>query len=248
MRESAAIERFVKNVLLLQTVGIRVVLVHGGGPEIDIWLKRLGIEKKTLRGLRVTDDETMAVVEMALAGRANKQLVAEIVKAGGRAVGLSGRDDDLLQAEVSSEDLGRVGDVTFVKVAILEVLLEEGIIPVICTVANDAQYGSLNVNADSAAAAIAAALDAEKLILLTDTSGVLADKDDVGSRISELTSYEAEQMIADGRADRGMIPKLQAAIDAKAGGVRAVHMINGGQADSLLIEVFTDDGIGTMLV
>ncbi len=248
MRESTAVERFVKNVLLLQSVGIRVVLVHGGGPEIDLWLNKLGIEKRTLRGLRVTDEQTMEVVEMALAGRANKQLVAEIGQAGGRAVGLSGRDDDLLIAEVLDPELGRVGEIREVRVEIVDALLELGIVPVICTVANDSRHKALNVNADTAAAAIAQKLGAEKLILLTDTDGVFADRNDPNTRISELSTAAASEMIADGSVDRGMIPKLESAIFAKQGGVGAVHLINGGSPDSLIIEVFTDEGVGTMIL
>lgn len=247
MRDPSLMQSVIRNVLLLQLVGIRPILVHGGGPEIDKWLERLGIEKKTLGGLRVTDDQTMEVVEMALAGRANKALVSEIAKAGGRAVGLSGRDAHLLTAETISAELGRVGKVTKVDATILKSTTETGVIPVVCTVANDTHGESLNINADSAAAAIAVAIDATKLILLTDTDGVLASKDDAASRISQLDVAEARAMVADGRADRGMIPKLEAAIQALEHGVDRVHMINGGTPNALLIEIFTDLGIGTMM-
>lgn len=247
MRDPSLMEGVIRNVLLLQLVGIRVILVHGGGPEIDGWLNRLGLEKKTVNGLRVTDPETMDVVEMALAGRANKALVAEFQRSGGKAIGLSGRDADLLLAEPVSEELGRVGNVVKVNADVLRVAAEAGYIPVVCSVATDSKHQALNVNADSAASAIAAALGASKLILLTDTDGVLADKDDPSTRISELSPDEAQQMLATGKADRGMIPKLQAALFALDSGVGSVHLINGSAPHSLLVEVFTDTGIGTML-
>jgi len=248
MRDHALMQNVIRNVLLLHLVGIRPILVHGGGPEIDIWLEKLGIEKKTLRGLRVTDEDTMDVVEMALAGRANKSLVAEVQKAGGKAIGLSGRDTDLLGAEVISEELGRVGNVTRVNAEVLTVATEAGFIPIVCSVATDDQKRALNVNADSAAAAIAVAVGASKLILLTDTNGVLTDKDDPNSTISSLSTLIAREMIAPGKADRGMIPKLEGALTAIDRGVKAVHLINGGVPNALLIEVFTHAGIGTMVV
>lgn len=247
MKDPALMEGVIRNVLLLQLVGIKPILVHGGGPEIDVWLDRLGIEKKTVNGLRVTDVATMDVVEMALAGRTNKALVAAVQKAGGKAIGLSGRDADLLMGRAISAELGRVGEVTEVHPDVLKVAADAGYVPIVCSVASDADHRPLNVNADTAAAAIAAALRASKLILMTDTNGVLSDKDDAASRISELPATEARAMLADGRADRGMIPKLEAALHAVENGVEAVHMIHGGRPNALLVEVFTDSGIGTML-
>ena len=247
MRDPSLMIGVIRNVLLLESVGIRVILIHGGGPEIDSWLSKLNIEKKTLLGLRVTDDETMDVVEMVLAGRTNKALVAAVQSAGGKAIGLSGRDGDMLIAETIGEDFGRVGNVTEVNPSVIFAALNSGFIPVICSVGTDREWTSLNVNADSAAAAIAVAVGASKLVLLTDTDGVFADKDDSSSRISQLTIDEAKEMIALKKADRGMIPKLEAAITAKNGGVGAVHLINGGTENALIIEVFTDSGIGTML-
>lgn len=247
MRDPSLLNGVIRNILLLQLVGIRPILVHGGGPEIDKWLEKLGIEKKTLNGLRVTDDATMEVVEMALAGRANKALVAEIAKAGGKAVGLSGRDAHLLTAVQISKELGRVGRVTRVDPSILKSTSEVGVIPVVCTVASDDAGEPLNINADSAAAAIAVAIDASKLVLMTDTDGVLEDKDRPETRISKLSLAEAQAMVADGRADRGMIPKLEAAIHALDHGVDRVHLINGGTPNALLIEIFTDAGIGSMM-
>lgn len=247
MRSPEAQEGVLRNVMLLTLVGIRVILVHGGGPEIDRWLERLGFEKKTIGGLRVTDEETMEVVEMALAGRANKTLVAQIEAGGGKAVGLSGRDGSLLVGEPVSEELGRVGRVVQVNPGILETLTSANFIPVVCSVASDVAGGALNVNADVAAGAIAAAVGASKLVLLTDTNGVLTSKDDPHSTVSTLNVAEAREMIRTGKADRGMIPKLEAAIQALEDGVPSVHLINGGTPNALLIEVFTQAGIGTML-
>jgi acetylglutamate kinase len=247
MRDASLLNAVIRNVLLFQLVGIRVILVHGGGPEIDQWLQRLGIEKKTLNGLRVTDPATMEVVEMALAGRANKALVAEVQKAGGKAIGLSGRDADLLVAVPVSAELGCVGSVVHVNAEILSLISEAGYIPVVCSVATDSRHQALNVNADSAAGAIAAAVKASKLILLTDTNGVLEDKNDPDSRISRLEQEEAAELINSGKADRGMIPKLESALYALRHGVKSVHLINGGYPNALLVEIFTDHGIGTMM-
>ncbi len=248
MRDPELMELVIRNVLLLQLVGIRVILVHGGGPEIDTWLAKLDIPKRTLNGLRVTDEETMDIVEMALAGRANKALVAAVQREGGQAIGLSGRDADLLEAETISDDLGRVGNVVRVNANVLNVATGAGFIPVVCSVATDADRRALNVNADSAAAAIASAVGASKLILLTDTNGVLSNKDDAHSTISELTVAKAKQMVISGEADRGMIPKLEGALAALGAGVASVHLINGGTQNSLLVEVFTHSGVGTMIV
>ena len=246
MRDPSLMRGVIRNVLLLHTVGIRTILVHGGGPEIDGWLLKLGLEKRTHKGLRVTDDATMDVVEMALAGRANKALVAEVQAAGGRAIGLSGRDADLLLAEPVPE-LGRTGRVVRVDAGILGVATGAGYVPVVCSVATDRDHRPLNVNADEAAGAIAAAVGASKLILLTDTPGVLRDKDDPASRLPRLSRDDARAMLADGRADRGMIPKLESALAALEAGVGAVHLIDGGAPNALLVEVFTDAGIGTMM-
>jgi acetylglutamate kinase len=247
MVDPARLNGVIRNVLLMQLVGIRPIVVHGGGPEIDYWLEKLGMEKLQKNGQRVTDDATMDVVEMALAGRSNKALVAEVQRAGGRAIGLSGRDSDLLAAERSDEELGRVGRVTRVNDEILRLLSEAGYIPVICSVGTDADHRAINVNADLAASSIASAVRATKLILLTDTDGVLKDRNDPASVISEISPMKARMMVDSGEADRGMIPKLQAAIAAVESGVKSVHLINGGRENALLIEVFTDLGIGTMM-
>lgn len=247
MRDPQNVAGFIRNVLLLQLVGIRTVLVHGGGPEIDRWIAKLGGEKRLIGGLRVTDDATMEVVEMVLAGKANKALVTEVHRAGGKAIGLSGRDGGLLEGEAVSAELGRVGRIERVHPEVVDVALEAGFLPVVCSVATDAAGGALNVNADAAAAAIAAAIGATKLILLTDTDGVYRDPDDPESRISRLSPRAAREMIATGAASRGMIPKLEAALAAVDSGVPSVHLIDGGKPNALLIEVLTDEGIGTMV-
>ena len=248
MHDPERLRNVIQNVLLLQLVGIRVILVHGGGPEIDIWLNKLGIEKKTDHGLRVTDEATMDVVEMVLSGRTNKALVAEIQKSGGKAVGLSGRDADLLKATQMDPALGQVGAITKVNSEILTLLTGSGYLPVVCSVATDFEHRPLNVNADTAAAAIACAVNASKLILLTDTDGVFADRNDSTSRISQIDKAEIDKLISDGVVDRGMIPKLESAKYAIENGVQSVHLINGSSSNSLLIEVFTDSGIGTMVI
>ncbi len=247
MARPETMEGVLRNVLLLGAVGIRVVLVHGGGPEIDRWLLRLGIEKRTEGGLRVTDDATMEVVEMALAGRANKALVGEIARLGGRAVGLSGRDGGILSARPVSVALGRTGEITRVEPALLASLAAEGYVPVLCSVAGGDDHEPLNVNADAAAAAVAGALRAAKLVVLSDTPGVLADRNDPGSRLSRLGEDEARAMIASGAAGGGMIPKLESAFRALELGVRRVHLIDAAQPNALLVELFTEAGIGTML-
>lgn len=247
MRNPALLNGVIRNVLLLKLVGINPILVHGGGPEIDTWLNRLGIEKRVHDGLRITDDLTMEVVEMALAGRANKSLVAEIQKAGGQAIGLSGRDGDLMIGEPISAELGRVGRILQVNPAILNSTIAAGFIPVVCSVASDSARETLNVNADTAASAIAAATQATKLILLTDTNGVLSNREDPTSTIARLSLDEADSLLKSGRADGGMIPKIQAAVDAVREGVDSVHLLNGSVANSLLLEIFTDSGVGTMI-
>ncbi|RYG49234.1 acetylglutamate kinase [bacterium] len=246
MKDPAVVVGMVRNALLLHLVGIRLVIVHGGGPEIDNLLVRLGIEKRVHRGLRVTDEATMEAVEMALL-KANKGLVAEFQRHGGRAIGLSGRDGDMLQAWPIDEELGRVGEIVHVDTAVLEAATNANLIPVVCSVATDRDRRALNINADSAAAAVARAVGASKLILMTDTDGVLGDVSDPASRFSKLSEIEARAMIADGRAARGMIPKLEAALHALDGGVGAVHLINGSTPNALLLETFTDEGIGTMM-
>lgn len=247
MERPEVVEGVLRNVLLLGLVGLRVILVHGGGKEIDRWLAALGIERRTENGLRVTDEATMDVVEMALAGRANKALAAKATALGAKAVGLSGRDAGLLRAEPISAALGRTGEVTSVEPALLADLTEHGYLPIVCSVAEGPDGGAINVNADTAAAAIAAAVGAERLVMLSDTPGVLADPADRASTVPTLTPAEAEAMIAEGQAGGGMLPKLHAALDALAAGVPAVHLLDAGEPNALLVELFTHAGSGTML-
>ena len=242
MIDEALKESFARDVCLLRYVGIQVVVVHGGGPQIDKTLDRLGIESSFSGGLRVTDDETMDVVEMVLGGSVNQDIVGLICKYGGRAVGLSGKDDHFVRARVKDAALGRVGAVESVDPTILSQLIGSGFIPVIAPIAVDADGRALNVNADTAAGRIAAALSAAKLVLMTDVEGVL---DAGGDLISSVASREAEELIAKGTVRGGMIPKLQCALEAVSDGVEKVHVIDGRRRHALLLEIFTDRGVGT---
>lgn len=248
MRDPALMRGVIRNVLLLQLVGIQPILCHGGGPEIDRWIERMGRgDRQSIDGLRVTDEETMEIVEMALSGRANKMLVSEIQQCGGKAVGLSGRDGGLFVGEAVRPELGRVGRILQVNPELVRVAVDHGFVPVVCSVAADTSGEALNVNADTAAAALAGALGASKLILLTDTDGVLESADDPASLISELSPERARTMLASGQATRGMIPKLEAALRSLDDGVESVHLVNGAIPNAILIEVLTDHGIGTMM-
>lgn len=239
-----------QDIVLLRTVGIKPVLVHGGGKEVSEVMQRMGLQPRFAGGLRVTDAETMEIVEMVLAGTTNKGIVSLIHRAGGKAVGLSGKDGNLLVAKKltpDGKDIGYVGEVRQVNAEVLEVLSEAGYIPVISSVAIGEDGQSYNVNADHAAGAIAAALRAEKLIVLTDVPGVLANRNDPASLISEMSIAEAEEMLRNGKAESGMAPKLEACITALRGGVQRAHIIDGRQPHAILIEVFTDRGVGTMV-
>jgi len=241
------------DIVFLASLGIKLVVVHGGGPEINHWLDRLAIPTRFVGGLRVTDGLTMDVVEMVLAGRVNKHLVELINQAGGHGVGLCGHDGPVLRARpyvstMSQPDIGFVGDIARVDPRLLLTLLKEGYIPVLATVASDESGQAYNINADTAAGEIAAALEAEKLILLTDTPGLLADRTDPDSLIARLDLQTARDLIAQGTVSGGMIPKLQCCIRAIAQGVRAAHILDGRRMHSLLLEVCTDTGIGTMIV
>jgi acetylglutamate kinase len=239
-----------QDVALLHYVGVRPILVHGGGPEISALMKQMGHEPTFVGGLRVTDAATMEIVEMVLAGKTNKGIVAMLNGQGAKAVGLSGKDANLIVAtkmKSRSGDLGFVGDVQSVDTGILDLLSAAGYIPVISSVAIGVDGESYNVNADHVAGHIAAAVGAEKLVMLTDVEGVLADPADPRSLIAEMDIDRARELIASGVADRGMIPKLEACITAVAAGVPRAHMIDGRMPHALLIEIFTDTGIGTMV-
>ncbi|HEY3268643.1 MAG TPA: acetylglutamate kinase [Armatimonadota bacterium] len=239
------------DIVLLSLVGVRPVLVHGGGPEISETLKRMGKESTFVHGLRVTDAETVEVVEMVLAGKTNKGIVSLLQRAGAKAVGLSGRDGDLFDArKILSRgvDVGYVGEVTSVNPEVLDVLAAAGYIPVISTVGEDEDGHALNINADHAAGQIAAALKAAKLILLTDVPGVYEDYSDKSTFLSEMTAAKAREMLASGKADKGMIPKMEGCLMALDGGCERAHILDGRVPNSILTEIFTTEGCGTMLV
>ena len=236
-----------KDVLLLHSVGIRAVLVHGGGPQIDEQMKRAGLTPEFRDGLRVTDAATLDIVRMVLVGKINRELVGALNALEPVAVGVAGEDGRLLEAEPLDEALGFVGTVTKVNVLILKALLDDGLIPVVSTVAADANGQPYNVNADDAARAIAVAMEAEKIFYLTGAPGLLADPADPASLVKELTTAEARRWIADDSVTGGMIPKLKACADAVEGGVGSALMIDGRHDHGILVELFTDSGIGTMV-
>ena len=238
-----------RDVVLLRFVGMRPVLVHGGGPEISDVMKRLGKEPTFVKGLRVTDAETMEIVEMVLMGKTNKGIVSLINQHGGKAVGLSGKDANLFVAEKAEGDvdLGFVGKVTKINPEILNALMAEGYIPVISSVAIGAEGESYNINADHIAGELAAAMGAAKIVLLTDVRGIYDDINDENTLRSTLTVQEAQKMVCEGIVSSGMIPKVEAAITAIQGGVEKAHIIDGTLKCSLLMEIFTDTGIGTMI-
>ncbi|WP_394793625.1 acetylglutamate kinase [Armatimonas sp.] len=238
-----------RDLVLMRLVGINPILVHGGGPEINEAMKKLGKEPEFVAGRRVTDAETMEIVEMVLTGKTNKSIVAHLNSEGVQAVGLSGKDANLLIAtkDTDNGDLGFVGKIAHVNPEIIHTLTNGGYIPVISSVAVGADGQAYNVNADTAAAALAAALHAEKLILMTDVEGLYKDFSDKSSLVSEITTAEARQWIAEGIVDKGMIPKLEACASAVEDGVPRAHIIDGRRAHALLIELFTDTGIGTMV-
>ena len=238
-----------RDVVLLRFVGMNPILVHGGGPEINQMMDRVGLEPQFIGGLRVTDEATMEIVEMVLAGKTNKGIVSIINMLGGQAIGLSGKDANLIEAEKAhgEVDLGFVGNVRKINPEILRTLASEGYIPVISSVAIGPNGESLNVNADHIAGAIAAAVGATKLLMLTDVKGILDDKNDPTTLLSILAESDARTMIASGKIDKGMIPKVEACLTALDGGVERAHIIDGTQPHSLLMEIFTDTGIGTMI-
>ena len=235
------------DLVLLSMIGVRVVLVHGGGPAINRSLAEVGIEPVFRRGLRVTDERTMAVVQRVLAGETNKNLVKLLNTEGARAVGLSGMDGHLITAGPEAEDLGHVGRILSVDATIVNDLLEKGYIPVIATVGSDHEGNSWNINADTAAAAIAGALGARRLILMTDINGLMRDVSDPDSLIPVLTIDEIPQLKADGIISGGMIPKIDCALHAIHCGVERVAMINGTLPHSILVEMLTKGGIGTLI-
>ena len=235
------------DLVLLNTIGIKVVLVHGGGPEISEMLTKVGKKTEFLNGLRVTDAETAEIVQMVLAGKINKNLVNQLQNSGGKAVGLSGMDGHLIEATKKDEKLGFVGEITNINIEPVTDLLEKGYIPVFSTVGCDKDGNTYNINADTAAARIASELGAESLILMTDIAGLLRDKDDETSLISSVCVSEAPQLMREGIISGGMIPKIECCVEAIRQGVDKVFIIDGRIPHAILIETLTDEGIGTML-
>ena len=236
------------DIILLSLVGIRVVVVHGGGPEIFAMLKKIGHESHFVDGLRYTDEETMDVVQSVLCGKVNKNLVAQLNRLGGQAIGLCGMDGAMFQAEQLDAKYGLVGRITGVNPEPVENALMTGYIPVVSTVAQGVDADTAyNINADTAAAKLAEALGAEKLILLTDVRGLLRDPKDEETLIHVLHTYDVPALIAQGIISGGMIPKMECCVDAIAGGVERVHILDGRIPHSILIELLSDEGIGTML-
>ncbi|MBQ8600218.1 MAG: acetylglutamate kinase [Clostridia bacterium] len=241
-------EQVMEDVVLLSLIGVKVVLVHGGGPEITETMKKVGKESVFLDGLRVTDKETAEIVQMVLAGKINKGLVNLLEVKGGRAMGLSGMDDRMILCEMKDERLGYVGKITKVNVTPIQDLLEKGYIPVVSTVGCDKEGNVYNINADTAAAYIAGALQAERLITLTDIAGILKDPTNPATLIPELDIQEAHNLFETGVISGGMIPKVECCIEAIEHGVRKVIIMDGRVPHSILIETLTDEGAGTMVV
>ena len=235
-----------RDVVLLSLIGVKVVLVHGGGPEISETLTRLGKKSEFVNGLRVTDAETADVVQMVLAGKVNKSLVSLIESIGGKAIGLCGMDGHMIEARKLDERLGFVGEITHIEEQPILDVLDKGYIPVISTVGFDREGNVYNINADTAAARIAGKLHAESMISMTDIAGLLRDKNDPSTLISEVNVSEAPQLMREGVIAGGMIPKVECCIDAIRRGVKRVFIIDGRVPHSILIEVLTDEGIGTM--
>ncbi|MEF9946044.1 MAG: acetylglutamate kinase [Lachnospiraceae bacterium] len=243
-------KRVIQDVTLLKLVGFKPIIVHGGGKEISKWVEKVGMTAEFVNGLRVTDAQTMEVAEMVL-GKVNKSLVQLVEELGVRAIGISGKDGGLLKVEKKlsdGQDIGFVGDITKVNTEILYDLLEKDFIPIICPVGLDSEFQTYNVNADDAACAIARAMNAEKLAFLTDIEGVYKDPKDAETLISELTAAEANQLMENGNIGGGMLPKLQNCVDAVENGVARVHILDGRIPHCLLLEIFTNQGIGTAIL
>lgn len=243
-------KRVIEDVTLLKLVGFKPIIVHGGGKEISKWVGKVGMEPKFINGLRVTDADTMEVAEMVL-GRVNKSLVQMVESLGVRAIGISGKDGALMKVEKKyseGQDIGFVGEVKDVNAQILYDLLEKDFLPIVCPVGLDDEFNTYNINADDAACAIAKAVKAEKLAFLTDIEGVYKDPDDPKTLISELRVNEAQKLMEDGYIGGGMLPKLQNCIDAIEAGVSRVHILDGRIPHCLLLEIFTNKGIGTAIL
>ncbi len=240
-------QQVMEDIALLWLIGVKVVLVHGGGPEISETMKKLGKEAVFVDGLRVTDKETVDIVQMVLAGKVNKTLVNLLQMKGGHAVGVSGIDGGIIEAKVKDERLGYVGEITKIRTQPITDLLEKNYIPVVSTVASDREGNTFNINGDTAAAYIAGALGAERLIMMTDIAGILKDKDDPSTLIPELTIDQARALYDEGVISGGMIPKVDCCIEAIHKGVQNVIIMDGRVPHSILMEILTDEGAGTMV-
>ncbi|MBQ4081776.1 MAG: acetylglutamate kinase [Clostridia bacterium] len=240
-------QQVMEDIVLLWLIGVKVVLVHGGGPEINELMDKLGKKAQFVDGLRVTDQETVDIVQMVLAGKVNKSLVNLLQMKGGHAVGLSGIDGGIIEATMKNEKLGFVGEITKVRTQPIDDLLEKNYIPVISTVASDRQGNTYNINGDTAAAYIAGALQAERLIMMTDIAGILRDKDDPSTLIPEITIEESAKLFEEGVISGGMIPKVDCCVEAIHKGVKNVIIMDGRVPHSILMELLTDEGAGTMV-
>ena len=247
MNDEAITTTILQDIAALKIVGVNPILVHGGGPEINKMLSRLGVQPQFKNGLRVTDEQTMEVAQMILCGKINKNIVGELNGLGVKAIGLCGKDSQLIKAETLDPELGYVGKITEINAKLLEILARDEFIPVIASIATDENGNSYNVNADTAAAAIGAAMHAEKLLFLTDIDGIMTDKDNTETLINRITVSGLKKMIADGTVSGGMVPKAQSCIDAIERGINSVFVLNGTLPHSILLELFTDSGVGTMI-
>ena len=240
-------QQVMEDIVLLWLIGVKVVLVHGGGPEISEMMTQLGKKPQFVDGLRVTDKETVDIVQMVLAGKVNKTLVNLLEKKGGKAMGISGMDGRLIEAKMRDERLGYVGEITKIHIQPVLDLLEKGYIPVISTLGCDRDGNAYNINGDTAAAYIAGAMNAERLVMMTDIAGILRDKDDPSTLIPEVTISEAQQLCTEGVVSGGMIPKVDCCIEAIHKGVKNVVIMDGRVEHSILMEILTDEGAGTLV-
>lgn len=245
--DETAADEFATDIALMQMVGIRPVVVHGGGPQITAMMENLGMDVAFANGQRVTDERALDVTRMVLVGSINRNVVSRINRHGSIALGVSGEDANLLIAEQRDPDLGFVGDVVSVNIDLITRLLEDSLVPVIATIATDGTGQAYNVNADAGAAAVAAALNALKIIYVTDVNGLYEDPNDPSTLIRQTTASGLREFIESGQAGAGMIPKLEGCLSALANGVPTAHILGGDTAHPLLVEIFTDDGIGTMV-
>lgn len=240
-------QKVIKDIVLMKFVGMNPVVVHGGGPEITEMMEKMGKEAKFIDGLRVTDEETMEITEMVLFGKINRQIVSLINKNGVKSIGLSGKDGSMIQGKQRDAKLGLVGEVKEIDISLINTLTDKGYIPVISPIACDNNGGTYNINADEVAGKLAAALGAKKLILITDVQGVMKDQGDTSSIISHIKTGDIEGYIKEGIIGGGMIPKVQCCFDAVTNGVERAHIIDGRKPHSILLEIFTNEGIGTMI-